>query len=246
MRNVVPRRALARRSRTFLTYALFLALLGILALVIGIGLFVIPLVVPSNPSYSLYDLVRHVLIGVGVIFILLAIGIAIRALTWRTDNTLAESTGHALAEFLNDDYLFLRNVSKMAVGYIDAVLIGPPGVLVFRIVDREGVFYNEGVRWMQQREKGEWTPLNWSPSEEAVEDIKKLREYLKRRDLEYVQVWGVVVFTKSPPVTQITLENPQVAVAFIDELSYKLSDTYFAKVRVEKDDLAKLAKLLLN
>jgi hypothetical protein len=45
---------------------------------------------------------------------------------------------------------------------------------------------------------------------------------------------------------QVTLENPQVAVAYLDELSYKLSDTYFAKPRVEKDDLAKLARLLMN
>ena len=152
MRNVVPRRALARRSRSFLTYAFFLALFGILMLVIGVGLFIVPLVVTSNPNYALYDLARQVLIAVGVLFILLAIGLGIRAVTWRTDNALAESTGEALADFLDDDYLFVRNVSRRALGYIDAVLIGPPGALIFRIVDKDGVYYNQGRQWMQQRD----------------------------------------------------------------------------------------------
>ena len=246
MRNVVPRRALARRSRSFLTYAFFLALFGILMLVIGVGLFIVPLVVTSNPNYALYDLARQALIAVGVLFILLAIGLGIRAVTWRTDNALAESTGEALANFLDDDYLFVRNVSRRALGYIDAVLIGPPGALIFRIVDKDGVYYNQGRQWMQQRDKGEWLPLRWNPSEEAVDDVKKFRQFLKRHDLDYIQVWAVVVFTKSPPAVQVTTDDPVVEISYVDELSFKLSDTYFAKDRVEDQDLVTLARLLVN
>ncbi|MCA9887060.1 MAG: NERD domain-containing protein, partial [Anaerolineae bacterium] len=214
MRNVVPRRALARRSRSFLTYAFFLFLLGILMLVVGVGLFMVPLVVTSNPNYALYDLSRQALIAVGGLLLVIAVVLAVRAVTWRTDNVLAESTGIALADFLDDDYLFVRNVSRRALGYIDAVLIGPPGALIFRIVDKDGVFYNQGRQWMQQRDKGEWMPLRWNPSEEAVDDVKSFRKFLQRHDLDHIQVWAVVVFTKSPPAVQVTTDDPLVDVSY--------------------------------
>jgi len=246
MRNIAPKRALARRSRRLLTLAVFSFLIGLVFSVLALLLFVVPLLVPSNPSFDLYNLLRTGALIFGVLLIILAVVMVVRALTWRMDNPLAQVTGEALSEFLGDEYLFLRNVSKSALGYIDAILIGPPGALIFRIIDREGVFFNEGKRWMLQREKGEWLPMRWSPTVEAVEDIQKLRAYLARHDLEQIQVWGVIVMTQPPPQTQVTVDNALVPVAFLDELSYKLSDTYFAKDRVSPSDLAELANLLMN
>lgn len=246
MRNIVPEHALARRSRNLLIAAVLIMILGGFLVVFGLVLRAIPLVVPSNPSFSLYDTVRTLMVIGGGALGFLGILMLARALTWKTDNRLAESTGNALGDFLDERYVFIRNVSKLALGYIDAVLLGPPGVLVFRISNREGVYFNEGGNWMIQHDKGVWSTLRWNPSREVIDDINKLRAWLERRGLKDVPVYGVIVFTKDHPAAQVTQQKPVVPSAHVNELSYALAETYFARDRIDAPALKKLIELLLT
>src|SRR5262245_9838363 len=118
MRNVVPEGALERRSPSFLLAGFIVLLLGALIAVVGMTLFVIPLVVESNPSYPMYDTARKVVIGVGVVVMVIGFLMVARALTWKRDNSTAEIAGNALASQLDDRYVFIRNVSKVALGYV--------------------------------------------------------------------------------------------------------------------------------
>lgn len=233
MRNVVPARALARRSRRWLISSVLIVLFGGLAISIGLFMRTVPLVVRSNPNYSLYVLTRDMTTGIGVALVAVAIILAIRALTWRQDNKLALATADALEEFLDDRFIFVRNVSKFSLGYIDALLIGPPGLLVFRITQRSGVYFNEGARWSRQRDKGDWAVLRWSPTKEAVRDIKKLREFLAARNLIDVPVFGVIVFLEEPPATRITTDNAVVPVVQPQDLQHRLPQ-YFGKDRIDQ------------
>lgn len=240
MHNIAPSRALERRSRDLLKVALLFVLGGGFVGILGLSLFIVNLVVPSNPGYQDYVTVRSLMLFGGMILGLVGLGLALRSLTWKTDNPLADSTGKALSTYLDARYTFIRNVSKQAVGYIDALLIGPPGILVFRILDREGIYFNEGGRWLKQRDKGDWQPIGWNPTREVVEDIKKLRQFLTLRGLQEVQVYGVIVFSKEAPLAQFSVKEPVVPVVHIDELSYRLSDSYFAKDRVDEKTVAQL------
>lgn len=245
MRNVVPRVALARRSRNLLLGSVLIFLLGVTAVVIALFLQTVPLVVPANPNYGLYVGARTGLYVLGAVLVVLSVIAAIRALTWKQDNALAEAIGDALAEFLDERYAYIRNVSRSALGYIDAVLVGPPGVLVFRITQRSGVFYNEGARWMKQRDKGSWRTLRWSPTKEVVQDIERVREFLAARSLPDVPVFGVVVFTEAEPATLVTTDEPVVPVMQPHELSYELEDSYFSKKdRIDQLTANKAATLL--
>lgn len=245
MQNVVPSQALSRRSRQWLIVAGALALVAALSLVIGVVLRFIPLVVPSNPSYPVYVAVHNLLLSGGGLLLLVAGGMAIRALTWKRDNPLALSTAQALAAFVDERFIFIRNVSKRAVGYVDAVLVGPPGVLVFRICDERGVFYNEGNKWMRQHDQGHWKPLSWSPTDEVIADIRKVREYLIRHQVENPQVFGVVVFLGDPPATVVTVQNPTVPVAHLDELHDRLLGNYLALMdRHNAATVMRMAELL--
>lgn len=237
MRNIVPARALARRSRNFLFAAVLVFFLGILALAFSFFMRGIPLVVPANPNYDFYVLTQDLLLWLGVGLIVIALFIALRATTWKQDNPLALMIGEELAKVLDDRYVYIRNVNKFALGYMDAVLVGPAGALVFRITNKAGVFFNEGAYWMRQKDKGEWQTLKWSPTKECVADIKKLREFLQSRGLADAPVFGVVVFTEQEPATIVTTDKPVIPVLQPHELSYGLEDSYFSK----KDRLDQLA-----
>ncbi|MGB1286546.1 MAG: nuclease-related domain-containing protein [Aggregatilineales bacterium] len=243
MRQVVPS-TLERRSRNLLLVSGLIILVGLFAVIVGVVLFNIELVVESNDNYTTYEGIRSGLLVSGIAIAILGFITGIRALTWRRDNPLAKSTGDALADFLDERFVFIRNVNKLATGYIDAVLVGPPGVLVFRITDQKGIYFNEGSRWMSQRDSNNWRALRWSPTDEAVKDIKKLREFFHTHALPEVPVYGVIVFTNDMPVAQITQQTPLVPVLYTGELSYNLSDSYFAKDRIDQLKINKITNLL--
>ena len=245
MQNIVPARSLARRSRNLFLGAILIILFGALLIVAGIFMRSVGLVVPTNPNYQLYTLSATAALWIGGLLIFIGIIMIIRAVTWRRDNVLAQKIADALDDFLDKKYVYVRNLSKLAIGYVDAVLIGPPGVLVFRITQRGGTYFNKGQYWLKQKDKGEWQPLNWSPTKECIEDIKKLREFLAARGLDNVPVFGVVVFTEDPPATRVTLENPTVPVLQPHELSYGLADTYMANTkRIDIPTVTRVVNLL--
>lgn len=242
---MVPSRALSRRSRRLLYAAVLLTFVAIIALVTGAVLRFIPLVVPSNPTYATYVLVHNALLIVGGGLLVVVGAMVIRALTWRQENTLALSIGEYLATFLDKRYVFIRNISRRAVGYVDAVLVGPPGVLVFRVCSQQGVYYNEGSKWMQQRDQGAWHTLTWAPTDEVIADIQKVREYLEAQGVPSPQVFGVVVFLDEPPRTVVTVSNPTVPVAQVSDLQERLAANYFALLdRHDATSVTRMAELL--
>lgn len=247
MQNIVPARSLARRSRNLLLGAVLIILLGVLLVTVNIFMRTVRLVVPSNPNYNLYTFATGAAIFLGVLMILVGIALIVRAVTWKRDNVLAQQIADALDDFLDKQYVFIRNLSRMAIGYVDAVLVGPPGVLVFRITQRGGTYYNKGQYWLRQKDKGEWEPLTWSPTKEAVDDVKKIREFLAARGLPDVPVFGVVVFTEEAPATRVTVEQPLVPVLQPNELSYGLADNYMVNAkRIDIPTVTRVVNLLYN
>ncbi len=241
MQNVVPAQVLSKRSRRLLYAAIVVLLASVLAFTIAILFRAIPFVVPSNPSYGTYDAFTNFLFIFGGILLAFAGGMAVRALTWRQDNTLAQSTGEYLAGRFDSRFIFIRNVSKRSIGYIDAVLVGPPGVLVFRISNEKGVYYNEGNKWMRQKDQGVWRTMTWSPTEEAIADIKKVRDYLVTKGIQQPQVFGVVVFIGQPPSTVVTSTNATVPVTQLPDLELSLAGTYMSKV--DRHDAATVTRM---
>lgn len=249
MRNIVPARSLARRSRNLLLGAIFLVVLGGVSMVVGFFLDTVPLEVANTPNATLYEILITVLWWLGVLLIIVGIALMIRAATWKRDNPIAAQIGDVLARELNldDRYAYIRNLSRMAIGYVDAVLIGPPGVLVMRVTNRGGTYFNEGSKWLRQKDKGEWQALNWSPTEEVAEDVRKIREFLQARGLAQIPVFAVVVFTEDQPATRVTTESPVVPVLQPQEMTYGLDYSYFAeRNRLDQPTVNKVIKTLFG
>lgn len=249
MRNMVPARSLARRSRNLMLLAVFIIVLGILTIIVGSFMNLVPLVVPNNPNYEFYQFSADALIWIGGIAIAISVMMLIRAVTWKRDNPIAELVGNVLEQELNldDRYAYIRNLSRLSIGYVDAVLVGPPGVLVMRITTRGGTFFNEGSKWLEQRDKGNWKPLRWSPTEEVAEDVRKVREFLQTRGLPEMPVFAVVVFTEDEPATRVTTEKPVVPVMQPYEMAYSLENSYFAqRDRLDQLTVNKVIKTLFG
>jgi hypothetical protein len=245
MRNVVPANALARRSRRLLEIAAIAIPAGLFFGVVGLALFVVPLVSSGNDVYTLFAIGRALLTGLGVILGLSGVGMIVRALTWKTENDLARQTGEALAPHLDDRYTFIRNVSKRKVGYIDAALVGPPGILVLRVVDYEGRLLNEAGRWLIANKKGEWKSFFANPTKEVIDDIKHLRAYLIAQNLpDDLPLFGVVVFVKDDPIAHLTIKDPVILATHLSSLPMRLQGNYLAKERIPPKAVAAVVRLL--
>lgn len=247
MQNLSPSRAFVRRAYQLTQLGLAVAAVGIFALVLAALGFVIPPFPPTHPAFSLFHLARvaGLLIGLGIL--LVGLLLVVRAWTRRRDNDLALMTGNYLAQQLDGSFTFIRSINRLGLGYIDAVLVGPPGALVFRIVDNEGNLANEASNWMKQSESGEWVPLGFSPTREAVIDIQHLRRYLARHKLGEVPVFGVVVFVKDESAVRLALKEPVVPVAHLSVLVDNLQDHYLAqRDRIPAAQVAAVRRLLLD
>jgi hypothetical protein len=247
MHNVAPSRALARRTRQLLTIAFVIAALGTFIAVAGLALFVVPIVGPNSPSYGTFTMVRLGVVLFGIVIFFVALGFAVRAMTLRKDNDLAQTVGKFLTSYLDTRYHFIRNISKRGVGYIDAVLIGPPGVLVFRILDERGVYANEGANWLKQEGgPNRWVKAKIDPTRECVEDVKKLREFLALQKLETVPVYGVIVFVREQPQLQLLPREPVVPITTLRALLPSLNSNYLAKERMDAGRIGGVVQLLYD
>jgi hypothetical protein len=244
MENVAPSGALARRSRQWLQLAFLIVTGGVFIAVIGLALFVIPLAVEGNRIFGFYNFVRTVLLIVGALLGLAGVGLAARAYLTRVDNDLAQITGQQLSRHFDDNFWFVRNINKKGLGYIDAVMVGPPGALVFRIVDNQGVFANERGNWLTQNRSGEWVPWKINPTEEDIVDIKALREYLRLHGMPDVPVYGVVVFVREEPITHIVTKEPTVPAAHLSRAVDVLRDNYLARDRIDQATVRRIVDLI--
>lgn len=246
MENIAPARALARRSYNLLQLAFVVVAIGIFVSIVALLGFAIPPIPPSHPQFGLFSFGRTVLLTIGIATGLLGLVMAIRAFTRRQDNNLALIAGDFLAPLFDGRYSFIRNLNRAGLGYIDAVMIGPPGALVFRILDNTGNLANEAAEWMKHNAAGEWVPLGFSPSRQAVEDIDHLRTYLEKRGLD-VPVFGVVLFIGDTSTVTIAERGPAVPVSHLTTLTTNLQPNYLANTnRVPQAVVTQARRLLLD
>jgi hypothetical protein len=125
-------------------------------------------------------------------------------------------------------------------------MIGPPGVLVFRLLDNIGNYANEAANWMMQRADGDWQPFRAEPTREVVKDIRVVREYLAKNNLGDIPVFGIVVFTAGPGAVQIAEKEPVVPISHLHTLVSNLGKQYLSTYeRIPQEAVSAIRRLLL-
>jgi hypothetical protein len=235
MQNLNPTRMIARRGRDIMLVGALVLLFG---LVVGALSILLVLLIQS----TLLD----ILLILGTLALIIAgIALLVRGLTYRRDNDIARAVGDQLATQLDDRFVFIRNLSRNRLGYIDALLIGPPGALVFRVTNASGVLLNEHADWLESKDGGRTYSLTRHFfTRECVKDIYALREYLARAGVKDVPVFGVIVFTNG--LAQITTRQSIVPVAELRTLMTVLQREYLLQDRITPDLAQKVVRLLYN
>ena len=244
MQNVAPTHRLNRRSRDVMIAAALVFLCGAAMAVAGLTLHVFSLVVPFNRGFAVYDLTRKALLSLGIGIAFVSILMALRAVTWKTDNALAWRLGELLALDLDRGFVFIRNISKRSLGYIDAALVSQHGVLVLRITDRRGKYINEGGAWLRRDRRGDWQPLRRNPTRDVVAAAFKVKAYLKDDQLTTVPVFAAVVFMREPPDAEFQLRQPAVPAVHAGGLVAGLRESYFAQARLDAGTVQRVVNLL--
>ncbi len=222
MQNLNPTRIVQRRGREVMIIGAFVLMFGLLSC--GCSLVAFLLFSSSLFGYSL--------LGLGGLIVLVGIGFMVRGLTFRMENQPALAVADVLSRELDSSFTLVRNVSRAGLGYIDAVLVGPPGALVFRIVDKPGDYSNEGSDWLERSKGGRTFVLSrLNATRECVTDVLALRKFLAKKGLANVPVYGVVVFTN--PQVQLTARQPTVPIAALRTLTTVLRRDYLAENRID-------------
>jgi hypothetical protein len=226
MQNINPSNNITRRGRYYLSLGCLAFFGGAIAIALGV-LFVF---VPLWDTFA-FDLLEIFLFLAGMVAVAIGIGGVVRGMTLQKDNMLAYAVGEGLSQSLSDNrYTYLRNVSKRGVGYIDAVLVGPPGALVFRIVDYAGAWINERADWRITTKQGSLRLAKTNPTREAVHDVVALRKFLAKHGLERVPVYAIVVFTS--PNVKLSADGPVVPISEIPTLFQIMRRDYLTDERI--------------
>jgi hypothetical protein len=247
MHNTAPSRSLARRSRAFLVIGFMVASGGVFLTALGLFLRIVPTFFGQGTAAGdIQNGIGITLLVVGVIAFLAGVGLAVRALTRRRENDIANVAGEHLKTHFDERYHFIRNINQPKLGYIDAVMVGPPGILVFRILDITGELLNQKGGWVKKNRHGEMTPMRVNPTREAVVDVKAVREFLEKHRLMDLDVYGVVVFVQEPPALVFRADDPVVPVAHLSGLIDALKSNYLAKERLEPELIQRIYGLLFG
>ncbi len=247
MFNTAPSRSLTRRSRNLLLYGFISGSVGVFFIALGLFLRFVPTFFgeATSPGRFQRGLGQFILI-VGILAVIAGILLAIRALTRRRENDLAYVTGRHMSQFFDERYHFIRNINRPQLGYIDAVLVGPPGILVFRILERAGDLLNEKDGWVRKDRNNRWVPMRVNPTKEAQVDVKAVREFLVKNKVSELDVYGVVVFINDPNELRVQLRQPVVPVAHLTVLLDVLKEYYLTSERMKPKAVQRVTRLLLG
>ena len=196
----------------------------LMACACSVILFLLPIFSSSS------NIIGYALIAVGTVIVLIGVGVMARGLTYRMENQPALAVADVLTKELDERYTLIRNVSRRGLGYIDAVLVGPPGALVFRIYDLPGDLSNEGADWLERKGGRTYVVSKLNLTRECVTDIYALRKFLAKLNLSDVPVYGVVVFTNSQ--VQLSARQPVVPITALRTLTTILRRDYLAEDRI--------------
>ena len=87
-------------------------------------------------------------------------------------------------------------------------------------------------------------PARINPTREAIADIRKVREYLEKKQLPNAPVYGVVVFTKPEPRVTLSARDPVVPPTHLQTLVTNLRPNYLAKDRIDAPTVVQIVRVL--
>ena len=245
MRNIAPAQLINRQRLRFFQLAAVIVSAGIFLAMFGLALYALPSV--FDDGGTLYDVGRVGLMFGGVILCIIGAGIGLWTATNfrpKKENKLAQIMGNALRHELSAEFTFIRGINQLGIGYVDAVLVGTPGVMVFRLLDWTGEFLNESSHWVKKNNQGHWLPTRTNPTREVVDDINALKAHFADEGLEDIPIYGMIVFVKENTQARISLKDPVVPATHLRTVYPRLNEHFLGKERIRPKTVKIIVDLL--
>lgn len=155
----------------------------------------------------------------------------------------------ALAPLLNDHYLLVRNYTPPRYrqgGDIDAVLIGPHGVVVFEVKAWRGLYRYSHDEWMfRPHTHAAWEPTRKNPTWQASQNQERVRRTLSDAGLGHIPVRALLVV--ADPEMHVTVEAPlRVPLLFLHSRPLRLDFVLKATPTVAATDLERVYTALVR
>jgi hypothetical protein len=97
---------------------------------------------------------------------------------------------------------------------IDAVLIGPLGIWALEIKNFSGEYRVIGDQW-QLNKKQTWRPIKTDPTRQAVNNAKRLSDFIKN---QHIKLWVTPVVVWANPGNTLTIQNSTTNIWRLEQL----------------------------
>ncbi|MBN1285857.1 MAG: NERD domain-containing protein [Anaerolineae bacterium] len=218
----------------------FLTLSGVLLMLIGLVIAVLN--VFGGGAVQNLLVVGAIILG-AVLVVVGAVNF-VRGMRTPTTDPLGARLAQTLVSVLDSRHLLLRDHSMQAnlVVKPDAVVVGPGGVMVLKLINEPGIFRCENETWLKRIAGRDFQSWKRSPTREIIQELDVMREYLASHQLQNVPIDAFIVFTY--PAAEISVRAPAIAVTTLDYLPGELRHGYLLSDRIDMDLLRQTRRLL--
>ena len=123
---------------------------------------------------------------------------------------------------------------------------GRRGCWFFASSTTKGNFANDGANWLRIKPTGESVPRVDQPDARSDCRHPKVREFLDKRNLPTIPVYGVVVFVKDEQRVRLSAREPVVPPTHLKHIVTNLQPNYLAKDRIDQPTVEAIRRLLMG
>ena len=245
MHNLSTGKGISRQARKLLQFAVLAVSGGAFVSIVSLALSVIPLVGREGSLANIYTLTTPSVFILGVITALIGLWILGRAYQRkRNDEFLANVIAQKLCLEFDSRFTLVSNINNQGLRGVDAVIAGPPGLLVLRFLNHNGSLFQERGYWLIQGTKGDLRPLKNNLTKELLSDILRIKSRLDDKKLLGFPLFGAVLSVNSSDVLQYHSNGEIFPLVFSSSIAERLQQQYLSRDRVTLRAVRKAVEFL--
>lgn len=219
----------ARRAQRRMATGCITALAALVLIAFGVVLVLLPLF-----EGALQTLINVIAFALGGALLLVGIYYFTSGMAIPTADARSARLAQVLSGVLDQNHILVRDPAPAGLNArLDAVVIGPSGIMVFKVVDEPGIFRCEGDLWLQRAPGKDFQLWRRNPTREFLAELDQLRAYLNKRSLNNVPLSTLIVFTD--PHTEISARAPAIPVTTLFNMPTELRNGYLLRPRIDEE-----------
>lgn len=147
-----------------------------------------------------------------------------------------------MRHLLDGNWYLFRNVVLPGLNKsdIDAVLIGPSGIWVLEIKTFNGQYRVISDQW-QYKKNQTWTPFKSDPTRQAVNNAKRLSDFIRNNN--HIKVWVAPVVVWANPENALTVQNSTTNIWRLEQLTDEIGNLWSNQKFSDSDQKILIDKL---